>query len=203
MKKSTNGKLQESVKIIKNDIGELTTAINEIAKANEQNAIESENIMHQMDNAQEGNKILNEAIQSVGVDVKGINDISESIQKVATQTNLLALNASIEAARAGEAGRGFAVVADEIRKLADSTEELLEKIIKSTKDISESVNEVENQLEEKSLLGGKILESIQVLASVTEETSAMTEEVNATVEEISTNADQLVVEKKSFFKRNK
>jgi methyl-accepting chemotaxis protein/Pyruvate/2-oxoacid:ferredoxin oxidoreductase delta subunit len=66
--------------------------------------------------------------------------IVETIGEIADQTNLLALNAAIEAARAGDQGRGFAVVADEIRKLADKTNQELEKIRPFVDDVISLVN---------------------------------------------------------------
>lgn len=66
--------------------------------------------------------------------------IVQTIGEIADQTNLLALNAAIEAARAGDQGRGFAVVADEIRKLADKTNQELEKIRPFVDDVISLVN---------------------------------------------------------------
>ncbi|MDU9393247.1 methyl-accepting chemotaxis protein [Pseudomonas sp. zfem002] len=61
--------------------------------------------------------------QALQDNLRGLGEIVNAIQGIATQTNLLALNAAIEAARAGESGRGFAVVADEVRTLAIRTSE--------------------------------------------------------------------------------
>ncbi len=71
---------------------------------------------------------------------KLIEDFATSISKIASKTNMLSLNASIEAARAGEQGRGFAVVAKQVGELAAQS-------TKSSKDISDTVREVQGFVE--------------------------------------------------------
>jgi methyl-accepting chemotaxis protein len=60
-------------------------------------------------------------INALNQQVYTINDITNTISRIAQQTNLLALNASVEAARASEHGRGFSVVAKEVKELSQGS----------------------------------------------------------------------------------
>lgn len=86
---------------------------------------------------------LNELVEKSSENIKKLEQLSKLIEdfasvitKIAGKTNMLSLNASIEAARAGEQGRGFAVVAQQVGELASQS-------TKSSKDISDTVKEVQ------------------------------------------------------------
>ena len=105
-----------------------------------------------------------------------INQIADMIRGISNQTNMLALNAAIEAARAGEAGRGFSVVADQVRKLADESK----SSVASTESLLNEINNITKKQETNAL---EIIQSIDSIAIVAEQTSATTEESAAAAEQ--------------------
>ena len=82
------------------------------------------------------NKTTIDGIKALGDKIENIWDIVSLINSVADQAKIIAFNAELEASSAGEAGKNFHIVATEIRRLADG-------IIDGTKEIKESISEIQ------------------------------------------------------------
>lgn len=115
----------------------------------------------EVDHGSDLSTMLSEAMHTTMSNIRTLSDTFDSltdriqetgqfldlITNISKQTNLLALNASIEAARAGDAGRGFAIVADEIRELADSTNEVVDKIAANMNIVTDTNQSALQQME--------------------------------------------------------
>lgn len=162
---------------------------------------------------------LLEAMEKITNTSKEIENITVSIEEIASQTNLLSLNASIEAARAGESGRGFAVVADQIGKLAadsaqsaantrdliakslteidngnaitKNTATVLEAVLNSMNEVQEVVKNASTASQEQAGMLKDIAENIEKISSVVESNSASAEENSATSQELTSQSDSM------------
>lgn len=130
-------------------------------------------------------KKTQEVINGITEMSKRMIEVVKVIQAVASQTNLLAMNAAIEAAHAGEAGKGFSVVADEIRKLSVSTQ-------KSTKDISNLINEISKSMNEGSVNMELTSSAFNKIQREIEEQSAVVAEISKTMARQSADANSIL-----------
>lgn len=105
-------------------------------------------------------------------------EVSVFIREIAEQTNLLGLNASIEAAHAGEFGRGFGIVAGEVRKLAQHSTQATGNIEQSLQQMNEQIEQIHRQLSRMTMM--------------TQSQAAVTEQLNASMQEISGMSQTLV-----------
>ncbi|NNU75429.1 methyl-accepting chemotaxis protein [Clostridium estertheticum] len=106
------------------------------------------------DNFNAANKLYLEKQASIlkaieeGEVVSEVKIMADEIGNIASQTNLLALNAAIEAARAGEDGKGFTVVADEVKKLAEASSAIVQRIQEVTLKVEQAFHNISNNAQD-------------------------------------------------------
>lgn len=167
-------------------IDDVTEAIKRVA---DQTRMVSEQVTDCSDQADWGQKIVNDAttaIEKITESSGRISQIIGLIDDLSLQTNLLALNAGVEAARAGTAGKGFAVVAQEIRGLAikstDAAKQIKSLIRKSGEDVEEGVmaaNAVGTAISTIRQSVRAVGELIEQIADATGTQAARVDEINS------------------------
>jgi len=122
--------------------------------------------------------------------VKEIAVLVGTAKDIADQTNLLALNAAIEAAHAGEAGRGFAVVADEIRKLAEGTKQAAIQIDGMVNTIGESTTEVVSGMTDGTRQVSESIDIVNQALGMLDQIGAGAQEITSKAQEIAAGTDE-------------
>lgn len=157
-------------------IEELTASIQAITQNVKNSSLMAQGAQQE---AEQGAKLIAQAIEAMGAISKSSEDISEIVKvmgEIASQTNLLAFNAAIEAARAGEHGWGFSVVADEVRKLAERSSQAARDI---TKLIQESLKRISMGGETSKSAG----QAFQKIVAGVEQTTRSILEISSSAEE--------------------
>lgn len=188
--------------VIMNDIKKITQDVNikvsdislSAANALEKTEVGNVKLSEYMVQLRDVNMATEEVVQVLEVLVKQaqeMNNILDLIRGISDQTNLLSLNASIEAARAGNAGRGFSVVADEIRKLSDTSKELVEQIANIIDAIQLSMNNMtrkladnREELEKSNDMAKVVMGSFNDIKDANEVECAMVSEIKKMMEEL-------------------
>ncbi|MBQ3826047.1 MAG: hypothetical protein II811_07925 [Spirochaetaceae bacterium] len=154
----------------------------------------------QMSEIASANQTTIEGIKELGKKIENIWDIVTLINTVADQAKIIAFNAELEASSAGEAGKNFHIVASEIRRLADG-------IINGTKEIKESISEIQQSSDsliltsesgtEKIRAGVEnaksLEESFQNIKNASEITAASANDITAIIQQQAHSSEQILI----------
>lgn len=156
---------------------------------------EMESIMQQMIDASTNIVGTLSALQEK---VNTINDVINTIIKIADQINLLSLNTAIRASKKGLKGLGFSVVAEKIRELADQTafatldmEQVVQQIINSVQSAVQEVDKFSKQVQQQVEDALTVREELIKLISRTQDQISAFDKVNKGMQEQTKRATQI------------
>lgn len=181
----------QTVNDINRQFDSVHSAVSQMVKGNNSNAVECTDISNNMMNITDFCKQLNDSMDQINEYIHELTSNNEEVVSIASQTNLLALNASIEAARAGEAGRGFAVVADEINHLASDSSETASKSNEIQEHVLRSVSQIIEDTKRLTKTISEVNGRTQNLAAVTEEISASADTILDSTEDVKASLEKL------------
>ncbi|PTL82368.1 hypothetical protein DAT35_16240 [Vitiosangium sp. GDMCC 1.1324] len=143
-------------------------------------------------------KEMAQLIRNLDMRTRQIVNITSTVKGLADQSNMLALNAAIEAVRSGEHGKGFGVVAREIRNLADQSVRATNNVRNILDDISSAITNVAiisergSEKVENSLVQIRAFESnIRQLSGIVRDNAASVRQITVAVNQQNTGIAQI------------